>query len=142
MEIPETRFDIRRWTSLNPASIAWELMPYSFVVDWFYDIGGMLRRFESALLYGKQFKKGYQSELYYHHSAFQRNGLQDSVLPGYQFYGELTAWVRRVQFERIVFASLPTGQLPTIRADLGSSRLLSAAALLSQFLKPGGKTYR
>jgi len=27
---------------LNPASVAWELVPYSFVVDWFYPVGALI----------------------------------------------------------------------------------------------------
>ena len=30
---------------LNPASIAWELVPYSFVLDWFSNIGQVLGQF-------------------------------------------------------------------------------------------------
>lgn len=30
---------------LNPASLAWELTPFSFVVDWFVNIGSFLRQF-------------------------------------------------------------------------------------------------
>lgn len=30
---------------LNPASVAWELTPFSFVVDWFVNIGSYLRQF-------------------------------------------------------------------------------------------------
>lgn len=29
---------------LNPASIAWELVPFSFVVDWFFPVGNFLRQ--------------------------------------------------------------------------------------------------
>ncbi len=30
----------------NPASLAWELLPYSFVVDWFYPVGSFLERLD------------------------------------------------------------------------------------------------
>jgi hypothetical protein len=61
-EVPS--FDPARWSSLNPISLGWELIPYSFVVDWFYDIGSWLRAMETGLLYGSAFKHGYVSELY------------------------------------------------------------------------------
>ncbi len=30
---------------INPLSVAWELVPFSFVVDWFYPVGGFLQSF-------------------------------------------------------------------------------------------------
>lgn len=33
----------------NPASVAWELVPFSFVIDWFVDVGDCLRRFSDFL---------------------------------------------------------------------------------------------
>ncbi|DAD52076.1 TPA_asm: maturation protein [ssRNA phage Gerhypos.2_19] len=34
---------------LNPAKLVWELLPYSFVADWFTDIGGWLDAMDAAL---------------------------------------------------------------------------------------------
>jgi len=33
----------------NPASLAWELLPYSFVVDWFYPVGTFLEALDYSL---------------------------------------------------------------------------------------------
>lgn len=33
----------------NPLSVAWELMPWSFVLDWFVDVGGYINRMDFAL---------------------------------------------------------------------------------------------
>lgn len=33
----------------NPASIVWELLPWSFVLDWFVDVGGYINRMDFAL---------------------------------------------------------------------------------------------
>ena len=141
MSVPS--WDLARWTSLNPASIAWELMPYSFVVDWMYDVGGMLRRFESSLLYEKHFVSGYWSRLYYYYSSYQKEGLlEKNPNANGVFFGKQSAWVRKVQFNRVLLSGMPGGHLPTINANLGSGQLLNAAALLSQFLKPGGHTFR
>lgn len=45
---------------INPASIAWDLVPYSFVFDWLLPIGDILRGYESEL--GLQFISGYISQ--------------------------------------------------------------------------------
>lgn len=36
---------------VNPASLAWELVPFSFVIDWFYPIGSYLNSFTDLLGY-------------------------------------------------------------------------------------------
>lgn len=33
----------------NPLAVAWEIIPFSFVLDWFVDIGGYLNRMDAAL---------------------------------------------------------------------------------------------
>lgn len=45
---------------INPLSIAWDLVPYSFVFDWWLPIGDILRGYESSL--GLQFVSGYISQ--------------------------------------------------------------------------------
>jgi hypothetical protein len=52
----QSRLDtLAGFSSLNPVSIAWELTPYSFVADWFVNVSGYLRNYESSLLYGTDF---------------------------------------------------------------------------------------
>jgi hypothetical protein len=43
----------------NPASLAWELLPYSFVVDWFLPIGQFISSLDYTL--GLFFKYGYRT---------------------------------------------------------------------------------
>lgn len=42
---------------LNPVQLAWELIPLSFVVDWFVDVGGLLGNIVPPL--GVEFLEGY-----------------------------------------------------------------------------------
>lgn len=131
-------FDLARWTSLNPVSIAWELTPYSFVFDWFLDVGSYLRNLETGLLYGSLFRWGYVSEL------FVYDGTEDVDPKGTYLFvnGNNRAFAKKVQakyrhrqFQRSVLTSYPLPRKPSFKADLGSYRLLSAAALLRQLLK-------
>jgi len=39
---PGTNHTLDQWGISNPASIVWELVPFSFVVDWFVNIGDFL----------------------------------------------------------------------------------------------------
>jgi len=119
-------------TSLNPVSIAWELTPYSFVVDWFVNIGGYLRDFENACLYHSDFVDGYVSE-----SAI---GVASGVLSGSETVFGTTStwsgkgWERTTEKKRTVLSATPLPRRPRFDPHLGSSRLVSGAALLGQML--------
>lgn len=122
MENPE--YDAARWSSLNPASIAWELLPYSFVIDWIYDIGSFIRNVETGFLYSMFFKNGFISHL----QSFDATGSGTaSTQDGFERGTSSFAYRR---FERSVLPSYPFPRKPSLKVDMGSSRLLSAAALL------------
>jgi hypothetical protein len=133
--LPTNAFRLDRWTSINPLSIGWELVPYSFVVDWVFDVGSYLRNLESALLFNASFKYGYSSEIrvlegsetvdHYesHHAANQVHVLRGIAADYY---------IRN--FRRLVLTSYPFPRRPTFNVDLSSGQMLSAAALLHQFL--------
>jgi hypothetical protein len=129
-EVPD--FDLARWTSLNPASIAWELLPYSFVVDWFIDIGGSMRALETALAYGQRFRGGFESKFMTQEAGYRdiNTGQDGDIL----IQVALGARLHQTLFVRNVLGSYPLPHLPSIRPHLGSGRLLNAAGLLSQFL--------
>jgi hypothetical protein len=130
--------DVAKWSSLNPLSIAWELTPFSFVFDWFYDVGSYMRAMETALLSGNAFKTGYKSELFVFDCT-------ESTDPGHvQVISSpppLTAWARVNrktrwrQFSRTKLGSYPMPYPPKFSADLSSERLLTTAALLRQILR-------
>lgn len=123
---------ISNFTSLNPVSIAWELTPYSFVVDWFYDVGGYLRNFESALLQRANFIDGFQTQTYrLTGKGFKKGSVNDA---GFTTTYNQTNSISYSWKRRTVLGTTPFPELPRFKADLGSSRLLSAAALLSQHL--------
>lgn len=126
---------IARWTSLNPVSMAWELIPYSFVVDWLVDVGTYLRNLETALLYGTAFNSGYVSELY----AYDGKEVNPAYYTWESTYTKV--FVDRAEnslserkFYRTKLTSYPFPRKPTFKVDLSSQRLFSAAALLRQFL--------
>ncbi len=140
LAIPPSSFQLDRWTSMNPVSLAWELIPYSFVVDWFVDIGSTLRNVETACLYNAAFKWGYVSEI-------NRLEADDSILSHRERINatqerelySVTAKVKHIQFNRSLLSTYPFPRRPTVKVDLGSSQLFSAAALLRQLLPDGSK---
>lgn len=127
------RYALSTYTSLNPLSIAWELTPYSFVADWFIDIGGYLRMAETALLCGLECHGGMLTRTSLTKSHTRTVGY---VPPYNETYFDCEALTEVKTLNRsILAASMPMPQLPSFDVSLGSQRLLSAAALLRQFLK-------
>jgi len=133
---PSLGYDtLRRLSALNPLSIGWELLPYSFVVDWFIDVGGYLRNLETAVLYNRNYVDGYKSTL----------SVTKSEVTGYAS-GHINAWttysdncpshkIDLLAFQRNVLTHMPYPKLPVVYPDLGAERLMSFAGLLSTFLR-------
>jgi len=132
-------FEISRFSSLNPVSIAWELMPYSFVVDWFYNVGDYLRNYETAITSGSNFISGYRTDF----AAFSGTAFQPFTFtnpPGTDLFDVNFSGAR---YNRTSLLSYPVPNKPMLQADLGSSRLLNAAALLGNLLgRPTGEEFR
>ncbi len=134
---PSKLSNAARWTSLNPLSIAWELMPYSFVIDWFVDVGSYLRDIETSLIYGPEFVSGFKSSLKimnvsesidYNHRG--TNSFFDGVM-----VVNASNKVDYKVFNRSILTTYPLPHLPQVKTDLSWKRLMSAAALLTQQLK-------
>lgn len=132
------------WTSLNPAAIAWELLPLSFVADWFFTVGQSLENLENYWLWKAGFIGGYETytyEIEQHRSCTHE---WRDLLPGY--YGSVNretviydGWWRQIHKDRVLVTSLPTPGRPRFNVHLGSKQMLDTAALLHQFL---GKKFR
>jgi hypothetical protein len=124
---------LAKWSSLNPLAVAWELTPYSFVIDWFLDIGDYMRNLESALLFNSKFVSGSRSVLIKVQrsrkvQAVKNNANAKTICNGSNAYSY-------TNFTRSILTFYPTPYLPSFKADLGSSRLISAAALLRQLIR-------
>lgn len=119
---------VGNFTSMNPLSIGWELVPYSFVVDWMFDMGGYLRSWESAIASGGQFVRGCVSTL----NVVNREAKVLAVYPNGSASGNGS--YQEKSFVRTILHAMPIPQPPQFYADLGSQRLLNAAALLGVLL--------
>lgn len=119
---------IAAWTSMNPASIAWELVPYSFVVDWFYNIGGYLRELETALTHADIFVSGVK------HIGYKKTSkcVKPTVFAGTLVWTGLSGSHYWTVCDRSLLSSYPFPRVPRVHADLGAQRIINAAALLTQ----------
>lgn len=134
-------------TSLNPLTIAWELVPFSFVADWFVSIGDSLRNLENWWLYAPKFLGGRRTW----------TGLSEVTSHGYAAYGGFR--VRQPQWPNIAFSAgqlischsservtrlhrevlttLPMPSGPRFRVKFGPEKALTSVALVQQAV---GKT--
>jgi len=132
-------FDLARWSSLNPVSLGWEIIPYSFVIDWFYDVGSYLRDAETQIIYNSRFVSGYVSELIAWDGKetcrYNSENFPTANPPHSDYWYGFDKSYRYRWFQRSKLTSYPLPRPPVFQADLGWRRLLSAAALLRQLLK-------
>lgn len=121
------------FASLNPVSFLWEAMPYSFVVDWAVNFGGYLRCMESAFLYGQSFVDGYVTRT--SRSLLNQTIYGSSQIGSVNYSYSVNGFAADIIKNRSILDSVPFPELPKFKPTLGATRLLNAAALLSQHLR-------
>jgi len=116
----------------NPALIAWELTPFSFVVDWFLPIGNWLGSFDATL--GLSFTKGCKTTFAKREGTVMARQFQ--VKQGDTLYttdlqkrGAYTTCVRDV------LTSFPNTGRPTFKNPISVGHMANALALLTQIFK-------
>ncbi len=117
----------------NPLELVWELVPYSFVVDWFIPVGGYLSSLDAAL--GWTFIGGSGTEWYSQsgHSPPYSMDIRGSVYGNpYICTGTGSGDYTEVQFKmnRKVYNSSPLPRFPGIKNPLSTGHLANALALL------------
>lgn len=113
----------------NPASLAWELVPYSFVVDWVMPIGNVLEAFTAPA--GLTFVGGYTS--------CQTQGKKTFTVTGPRFFPNIfgqdgSMEVERFGFRRDALEGWPM-PLPYVKSPFSNTHTLNALALFRQLLK-------
>lgn len=111
---------------INPLNLAWELLPYSFVVDWFIPVGQYLNNATATT--GLVFKKGsltYRTKMYATGASTTNNvrwTLDSPFGCSYQF----------AEVNRAPYTAFPSPSLPSVGMQLNLSQVTSAVALLTQ----------
>jgi len=117
----------------NPLSLAWELFPYSFIIDYVSNIGDWIGSFDAAL--GFSFLGG--TITYYQKLEEQAWGFANKAIPpangSYTVTGNPSAFYnRQMKMQRTVYQSSPLPPFPSFKNPLDSKQhLANAVALLA-----------
>jgi hypothetical protein len=132
---------IQDWTSLNPASIAWELLPLSFIADWLTNIGQTLQATSDWLMFNGAFQGGYRtvSTLIDAEDIFASH-----IASGPGAYDKGTTLVASARIyesslNRVLDSNLPAPGGLRFRNGIGGKQMLDAAGLFHQLI---GKNVR
>jgi hypothetical protein len=115
---------------VDPASIAWEVVPYSFVVDWFIPVGTYLSVWQSIPSLKGRFLS--TTRIGQKHSGYRV--ILPAGNPGYNGTRKTDSWFR---IERVPSSSLsvPMPTFNSVPKALSPKRILNAIALTHQALK-------
>lgn len=121
--------NLQDWGVLNPLLLAWELMPYSFVVDWFVPVGDWLANVGYSM--GLTFREGFESYLVQAESTrVYKPGVPPPQYPNYRWVCKGTDTFGESTFKREKLYSFPASPMPTLEQGLRGKRIANALALL------------
>lgn len=116
----------------NPLLIAWELLPFSFVADWFYPVGNFLGTLDATL--GCDFNYGFKTVHWIATSGAIRstNGVDN--------YGQTINMLKTdsmfdLSVERTVLNGFPSPARPAFKNPASVVHCLNALALLNQIFR-------
>jgi hypothetical protein len=121
---------INRVGLLNPVGLAWDLIPFSFVVDWVYPIGDVAHGLSATA--GLSFVGG-------HTTARYERSVKAVVAPGYTVEGSASPQmlIETFGFNRTKLTSFPRPVTYMRSPFTGSSRIATVLALITK-LGPRG----
>lgn len=129
---PKMLASLAGWTSMNPASLVWETLPYSFVVDWFINVSGYIRCVETGYLYEQFYVSGTRTDTtnWIYRSEYDFDTDIGGLMKRLQANGKFRRYVKN----RTVIGP-PYPYAPSLKVDLGFSQMQSAVALIAVFLQ-------
>lgn len=129
----ETFANLSRFGLTNPVAVAWELLPWSFVVDWFIPVGDFIDALDATI--GFEFQKGcvttFRKTTYT--ARCNRSGLVNGVT-----FSTMKAMAQEqiVSCVRGTLSGFPSPVIPKLqKPTLSPTRGATVSALLRQRLK-------
>jgi hypothetical protein len=112
----------------NPLLIGWELVPFSFVVDWFLPVGNYLESLDAMLGY----TNGWYSSSLYVNATWTDVGLSAIGSGGKQIVNNFTGTKRLVRVDRQIQSGIPLPKLPRFKDPASLGHMANGLALLAQ----------
>lgn len=120
--------NMQSWGLTNPLLLAWELVPYSFVVDWFLPVGDWLSQIGYST--GLYFKRGMRSAMIVADTVRTFGPQPTTANETRKLTG--TDWYRSVAFNREKLGSFPSPGVPRLDPlGLRGRRIANALSLLA-----------
>lgn len=119
----------------DPLLLAWELLPYSFVVDWFLPVGQYLESFSAydGLSFGKGFVQQKTKKRVFSKVQYYATFGSPSIPQG--FYNERMVSAdysaRGTRYDRTPLLAFPTPSFPKLQNPFTPTRLANTFALLN-----------
>lgn len=118
----------------NPLSIAWEILPYSFIVDWFIPIGNFIDSLDATI--GLSFQKGSSTSFKKWRSTISFNrAVGKPGGPSSKAECDAKASYDYVKCVRTSLSSFPLPHLPSFDLRITPTRAANALALIFQRTK-------
>lgn len=117
----------------NPLYIAWQALPYSFVLDWLIPVSDWLSALSAPL--GLEFVDGYRSIHVEHRSTWKLSGYQGSTGPGIgnvRRLGGIDSTLSMVELTREAISGFPIVQPYARIPGLQPARIADAIALIKE----------
>lgn len=114
----------------NPALLAWELLPYSFIVDWFLPIGNYISTWDATWF--QSAKNGYLSTKVTktEHTVVAFHGTTPTGYGGNWIWtGTAGSKLVRTEFTRTVISTFPKPIFPSFKNPISTDHLWNALAL-------------
>lgn len=115
----------------NPLAVAWELVPFSFVVDWFLPLGDFFSNVDATI--GSTFVKGCLTEFWRANSRQTTTG--KTIVNGdysYQFETNMSLPGAGIYCQRVVMNDFPSNSIPRFKNPISGQHVANALALVAQ----------
>lgn len=113
----------------NPLLIGWELVPYSFVVDWFLPVGNYLDGLDA--MFGYDADNTWTSSTSFARALWEDTG-GDGAEPDWVYQNRYYGYKRGVKMTRTVTNGVPLPWPPWVKNPASLGHMANGLALLSQ----------